>query len=123
MVRSTWSELTADLADADLKLLSAYRNLALSMGADVEERVSRTEVAFARTRIFTSGFILSHRLEIAVDLVREVTHPLLLAAFATTKSVITHRLRLRTLADLASVEDLIAESYDTVGPGFRRPRS
>ncbi len=116
MVRATWGELTAGLDESDLALLSAYRE---RVGAlpDVEERVHRTEIQFARDRIFTSGFMKSHRLEIVVDLLRHAEHPRLLAAFNTTQKVVTHRLTLVSVDDIDSVMDLIREGWETVGPG------
>jgi hypothetical protein len=43
-----------------------------------------------------------------------------LAAFHTTKRVITHRLRITELDQLdQSVAALVAEAYDEVGPGTR----
>jgi hypothetical protein len=118
MVRATWEELTAGLSNADTDLLSAFRS-AVRMLPDVEERISRTEIAFARTRVFASGFLKSHRLELAVDLLRTIEHPLLLQAFHTTQKVITHRLTLTSADQLESVLPLLAEAHDTVGPGTR----
>lgn len=119
MVRATWEELTARLDDHGLKLLSAYRDLVLEL-PDVDERVHRTEVAYARVRVFTSGFVKSHRLEIAVDLLRQAEHPRLMGAFRTTKRVVTHRLTLTAVDDLdESVRALITEAHETVGPGTR----
>jgi len=42
------------------------------------------------------------------------------AAFPTTKQVITHRLRVTDASQLDdSLEALVAEAYEEVGPGFR----
>lgn len=42
---------------------------------------------YVRTRIFTSGYMKSHYLEIGVKLLREASHPMLRTAFATSKRV------------------------------------
>ena len=118
MVRATWDELTAGLDDPDLALLTAFRDLCRDL-PDTEERVSRTEVAYAVRRIFASAYVKSHWLEMAVHLRREVEHPRLRAAFATTSTVVTHRLTIGTLGELRSVVPLIEEAHDTVGPGAR----
>jgi len=41
---------------------------------ECEERVHRTEVAWADRRVFASAFIVSGRLEVAIDLPRQVEH-------------------------------------------------
>lgn len=118
-MRSTWAKLTAGLNERDLALLSAYRAAALALPG-TEERVHRTEVQYALARVFTSGYMKSHYLEIAVDLLREAQHPLLRAAFHTTKKVVTHRLTISDSDQLdASVRELLAEAHRTVGPGTR----
>lgn len=119
MADATWDEFTAELSPADLELLSAFRETALALPGTVE-RVHRTEVAFARERVFAAAFVKSHRLEIAIDLLREVQHPLLLQAFHTTKRVITHRLTLTGIEQLESVVPLLDEAHRTVGPGVPR---
>jgi len=107
------------MSDADLELLNAYRTAALDR-PDVEERVHKTEVQYVRQRIFTSGFVKSHRLEIAVDLLRSVEHPLLRGAFHTTKKVITHRFTISQIDELdGDIVDWVAEAHDTVGRGTR----
>lgn len=41
-------------------------------------------------------------------------------AFHTTRRVITHRLTIERIEQLdASIEELLAEAYETVGPGTR----
>ena len=118
MVRASWDELTADLDEHDQGLLAAFRATCLAL-PETEERVSRTEAAYAVRRIYASGYVRTHLLELAVHLRHEVPHPLLRQAFATTRTVVTHRLRIETLDELASVADLITEAHDTVGPGTR----
>jgi hypothetical protein len=57
---------------------------------------------------------------VAIDLLREAEHPTLLAAFPTTKRVMTHRLRVTDTGQLdASLAALLAEAYAEVGPGTR----
>jgi hypothetical protein len=70
--------------------------------------------------MFAGAFVDGRRLELNIDLVREVEHPGLIAAFNTTKRVITHRIRV-TVADQLddSLEALMVEAYGDVGPGFR----
>ncbi|MFZ2174036.1 MAG: DUF5655 domain-containing protein [Rhodococcus sp. (in: high G+C Gram-positive bacteria)] len=102
--------------DAVARLLH-FRDLVLACG-EVEERVHRTEIAWARTRVFAAAFIYSSRLEVAVDLRRRVHHPQLREAFPTTRTVITHRM---TITEDGQIDDslgeLLAEAYETVGPG------
>jgi hypothetical protein len=119
MAASTWEELTAELDDEDVALLTAYRTAVRAM-PEVTEKVSRTEVAYLVKRQFTSGYIRNHYLEIAVHLTREADHPLLRARFPTTKKVTTHRLTLTRPDQLD--DDLLAlveEAHETVGPGTR----
>lgn len=119
MVESTWPEFTATMTPDDLELVEAFRGMALTLPGTME-RVHRTEVQFRLDRVFAVAFIKSHRLEIAIDLLREVGHPLLFAAFPTTKKVVTHRL---TITDPSQLDDsigqLLAEAHSTVGPGTR----
>jgi hypothetical protein len=66
------------------------------------------------------AYIERRRLELNVDLLREVEHPCLLAAFPHTKRVITHRLRITEPEQLDdALAALVAESYEEVGPGTR----
>jgi hypothetical protein len=118
MVQATWDEFTAGFDARDLELIEAFRAVAIEL-PEVTEHVHRTEVQYKVARVFTSGYVKSHWLEIAVDLLREVRHPLLREAFPTTKKVITHRLTLATTDDVEAVADLIREAHDTVGPGTR----
>ena len=81
--------------------------------------MSRTEVAYAVRRVFASAYLKSHWLEVAVHLLRQAEHPRLRASFATTSTVVTHRLTIGTLDELRSVVPLVEEAHDTVGPGTR----
>ena len=79
-------------------------------------------VYWKRERVFAGAFIQNKRLELNIDLLREAQHELLLAAFPTTKRVITHRLRITDPEQLDdSIAELLAEAYEAVGPGTRRP--
>jgi len=70
--------------------------------------------------VFAGAFVEGRRLELNVDLVREVQHAGLIAAFNTTKRVITHRIRVTEADQLYdSLEALVVEAYEDVGPGFR----
>jgi hypothetical protein len=120
MAASTWEKLTAELDDDDLAKLTAFRDACRALGDDVEERVHVTEIAFARTRVFASAYIKSHYLEIGIELAREVTDPAPRASFASTKRFFLHRYSLRELAAFTSdIRALLAEAYETVGPGSR----
>lgn len=119
MVRASWEEFTADLDEHDLAMIHAFRERALSL-PEVEERIHRTEVQYAVRRIFTAGFVRSHRLEIAIDLLRDVDHRLLRDAFHTTQRVITHRFALSAVEDLDDeIIEWLSEAHETVGPGTR----
>ena len=72
--RSTWKALTEGLSEDDLALFTLYRDFCHDL-PEVEEQFHKTQVQYARTRIFTSAYIKSHYLEIGVELLREATHP------------------------------------------------
>jgi hypothetical protein len=77
-------------------------------------------VYWKRNRVFAGAYIERRRLELNIDLLREAEHPCLIAAFHTTKRVITHRLRITDATQLDdSVAALLAEAYQDVGPGTR----
>lgn len=65
--------------------------------------------------------IKAHRLEVAIDLLREVDHRLLRDRFATTPTVaavVTHRLTMTQQDPFDDdIAELVAEAYETVGPG------
>jgi len=126
LVLATWSELTAGLDEHDVQLLEAFRKVCLALPG-TEERVHRSEVQYRLARTYASGYVRMHLLELAVHLRREVQHPLLRQAFATTSTITTHRLRVETLDELDLAVPLIEEAYDTVGPGSKpksgQPRS
>ena len=77
-------------------------------------------VYWKRSRVFAGAFINGRRLELNIDLLRNAEHPSLLAAFPTTKRVVTHRLRITDPAQLdESIAALLREAYEDVGPGTR----
>jgi|SRR5215210_8834377 len=118
-MRSTWEELTEGLSDGDLALLTVYRDFCRGL-PEVEEQVHRTQVQYARRRIFTSGYVKSHRLEVGVELLREASHPRLRTSLATSKRVTMHRITLREPSEFdEALRELIAEACETVGPGLR----
>ncbi len=118
MVRSTWTELLEGERPLHTELLRAYR---AKVGAlpDVEERISRTSIGYARKRGFTSAYVKSGYLEVGIELLREASHPRLRTAFATTKKVWMHRFSLTSADQLDELDELFAEAADTVGPGTR----
>jgi hypothetical protein len=104
---------------AAIKLFHRFESLVERCGAS-EPAPRRTIVYWKRKRIFAGAFIERSRLELNIDLLREAEHPCLLAAFPTTKRVITHRLRITDAGQLdESVAALVAEAYKDVGPGTR----
>ncbi|MGG7507306.1 DUF5655 domain-containing protein [Plantibacter sp. YIM 135249] len=115
----TLEEFLSGEPQGAVAMFRGFRDLVLAAG-ESEERVHPTEVAWARRRVFAAAFLKSGRLEIAIDLLREASHPLLLQAFPTTKKVVTHRL---TISDPDQLDDSIAalldEAWATVGPGTR----
>jgi hypothetical protein len=121
MVRATWDELIAGERAEHVVLLQAFRTH-LTRIPDVEERVHRTEVAYARERVFASAYVKSGWLEVAIDLLRKADHPLLKTAFATTTKVTTHRFTLGSPDQLARIDELFREAADTVGPGTREAK-
>jgi Domain of unknown function (DUF5655) len=88
----------------------------------LSEPAPRSSIVYwKRIRVFAGAYIERRRLELNIDLLREAEHPCLIAAFHTTKRVITHRLRITDATQLDdSVAELLAEAYQDVGPGTRR---
>jgi hypothetical protein len=102
-----------------VEFFHAFRQLVLAAG-ECQERVHPSEVAWADNRVFASAFIKSGRLEIAIDLLRQMDHPLLRASFPTTKKVYTHRFTITGTEQLDDdIRDWLVEAHDTVGPGTR----
>lgn len=102
-----------------VELFRAFRRLVLEAG-ECEERVHPTQVAWADKRVFATAFIKSGRLEIAIDLLRQVEHPTLRQAFSTTRKVWTHRFTVTAAEQLdGRFGEWLIEAHDTVGPGTR----
>ena len=119
MARATWEELTDGLSPEDLAKLEAFRDRGLALG-DVEMRVNRTDVSFARRRVFASAYVKSHWLEVGIELLRRAEHPKLRTAFPTTKKVTMHRLTFGEVDELDDAfDELLREAWETVGPGTR----
>ncbi len=90
--------------------------MVLALGPDVDERVRRSDVAWARDRVFAAAFVYSTRLEVAIDLQRRIHHPQLREAFPTTDTVTTHRLSIISPDQLDDhIATLLAEAYKTAG--------
>ena len=63
---------------------------------------------------------VSGRLEVAIDLLRQVDHPALLQSFPTTRKVYTHRFTFTSADQLdADIVAWVIEAHDDVGPGTR----
>jgi hypothetical protein len=106
--------------DSDLvALFRRFEKMVQSCGPSVVAP-RRTVVYWKRNRIFAGAYIERRRLELILDLLREVEHPCLIAAFPTTKKVITNRLRIAEPDQLDdAVAAFVAEAYAEVGPGTR----
>lgn len=117
MVRSTWKALTEKLDEGDLALLTAYRDRVGKLKG-VEEEVHSAQIQYRVKRIFTSAYVKSHWLEIGVDLLEKVEHPLLRTVYPTGSKVFTHRFTLSKPSEVGSVMKFIRKSRDTVGPGL-----
>lgn len=102
-------------------LFRRFQELVMACGHDVIPSVSRTTVFFKRQRVFAGAFVRGRRLEPVIDLLRKVNHPCLRGAFHTTKEVISHRFTMTSPEQLdGSIQDLLREAYDSVGPGTRK---
>jgi hypothetical protein len=66
------------------------------------------------------AFCNGKKLELNIDLLREVDHPRNLAVIPHTERVLTHRMRVTEADQLDdSIADMLRESYAEVGPGTR----
>ena len=77
-----------------IQLFLEFRDTALGAGTNVDEKVSRTMVAWKQKRTFATAYLNGRYLECSIDLLHAVDHPHLKAAFHTTKKVITNRFTL-----------------------------
>ncbi|WP_072814909.1 DUF5655 domain-containing protein [Rhodococcus zopfii] len=106
----------ADKDPAGIEGFLRFRDMVLALGPDVDERVRRSDVAWARDRVFAAAFVYSTRLEVAIDLQRRIHHPQLREAFPTTDTVTTHRLSIISPDQLDDhIATLLAEAYKTAG--------
>jgi Domain of unknown function (DUF5655) len=104
---------------AAVELFRRFQQLVERCGP-AEAAPRRTIVYWKRKRVFAGAYIERGRLELNIDLLREAEHDCLLAAFPTTKRVVTHRLRITDRGELdGSIAVLLAEAYEEVGPGTR----
>jgi hypothetical protein len=122
VVLSTWEALTSGLNDSDLKMLTTYRDACRTLDG-VTEEVHSKQIQYKVRRVFTSAYVKSHWLEIGVDLLEEVQHPLLRTVYPTSKRVFTHRFTLSKASQVREVMPFIRKSAQEVGPGFRQPRA
>lgn len=114
-------EAYLDDKDADgATLFRAFRRKALAAGPDVEEKVSRTMVAWKGKRTFATAYVKGRYLEASIDLTHAVEHPHLKAAFPTTRTVVTNRFTLEKGEPVdAKMAAWLKEACRTVGPGAR----
>ena len=116
------ASVEAYLGDKDaraVELFDRFQQLVEACGpSDVAPRSSI--VYWRRERVFAGAYVNGRRLELNIDLLRKADHPCLLAAFHTTKRVVTHRLRITDADQLDdSIAALLHEAYEEVGPGTR----
>ena len=112
-------EYLAGKSPEAVELFRRFEELIQACGPS-EPAPRRSIVYWKRERVWAGAFIERSRLELNIDLLRTATHPCLLAAFPTTKRVVTHRLRITDPEELDdSIQALLQEAYDDVGPGTR----
>jgi hypothetical protein len=112
MVVAPWTELIVKLDDDGRAKLTAFRDFCRSLGP-VDERVHKTDIAFAVKRVFASAYVKNHYLEVGIELTRAVTTPKPRATVAATKTRTLYRYSLRELSQFDStITDLIREAYD-----------
>jgi len=104
---------------AAVKLFRVFEQMIERCGSS--EPAPRSSIVYwKRKRVWAGAYIERERLELNIDLLREAEHPCGIAAFNTTKRVITHRLRITERDQLdESIQALLQEAYDDVGPGTR----
>ena len=113
------AEYTAGKRPKAIAMMHRFRDLVLALD-DVDERVHKSEVAWARKRVFASAFILADRLEVAIHLMRTIEHPNLREAFATTQKVTTHRIYFTRPEEIDTIiAAWLLEAWETAGPGTR----
>jgi predicted transport protein len=104
--------------EAASALFLQFRLAALEAGEEVEERVSKSIVASKRKRTFATAYVKGKYLECSIDLLRQVKHLHLKAAFHTTKKVVTHRFTLEPGEEIdADIRSWLKEAFAEVGGG------
>lgn len=120
MTSAAWEQLTAGLDADDPAKLTAFRDFCRGLPG-VEERITATQISFARARSFATAYVKSHYLELGIDLLRQVEDPRPRATVPVSKTVWLNRYSLRELSGFDErLRELIREAADTVGPGARR---
>ena len=117
-----FGSVAAYLEGKDPDAVALFRRFEKLVGrCGPSEPAPRSSIVYwKRRRVFAGAYIERRRLELNIDLLREAEHPCLIAAFHTTKRVITHRLRITDAAQLDdSIAALLSEAYEDVGPGTR----
>jgi len=71
-----WDDYTSGLSSDDAALMDAFRELTNGL-TESTEHVNKSEVRFKRHRTYAIAFTKAHRLEVAINLLRDVEHPLL----------------------------------------------
>lgn len=108
----------SDKTPSAVPVFMAFRDHALAAGEDVTEKVSRTMVAWKRTRSFATAYVKGRYLECSIDLLHPVEHRHLRASFHTTKKVVTNRFTLEPDEEVdAEMQAWLREAYADVGPG------
>jgi Domain of unknown function (DUF5655) len=115
----TVDEYLADKKPEAVALFRQFAELADACGeSDVTPR--KSIVYWKRKRVWAGAFCNGKKLELNIDLLRRVDHPLNLAVIPHTERVLTHRMR---VTDAGQLDDTIAallrEACETVGPGTR----
>ncbi|KKB75874.1 hypothetical protein VW35_19120 [Devosia soli] len=106
--------------EATIPLFLRFREAAMQTGAAVEERVSPSMVAWKGKRNFATAYIKGKYLECSIDLLEQIEHKHLKAAFHTTKKVVTHRFTLEPDEKIdADLVKWLKQAYQTVGGGTR----
>lgn len=109
-------------SEATIPLFLRFREAALRAGGGnfVEEKVSKSMVAWRAERNFASAYIKGKYLECSIDLLEPVEHEHLKAAFHTTKKVLTHRFTLEPDEEIdADLVNWLKLAYQSVGKGTR----
>ena len=120
MAQAQIEQYLADKDQSAVPVFMAFRQAALAVGTGVEEKVSRTMVAWKSKRTFATAYVKGRYLECSIDLLRRVEHQHLKASFHTTKKVITHRFTLEPDEEVdADMQTWLREGFNDVGPGTR----